>query len=87
MKSGKSANADRQRRHRQRQRRGLAVWSVVVHENGLAEALIGAGLVNPDTAGPEDYAAAAARVLADWQAQNSVTRYGAWLARQAKIKP
>lgn len=54
--------AARLRRYRQRQRKGLAVWSVEVNDFGLFEALIAAGMVDPDKASPANYAQAAGRV-------------------------
>lgn len=76
-------SADRQRRFRQRQRHGIAVWPVEVPEIELRDALVDAGLV--DAAGTEaEYRAAAARVLAGFVGELSATRYGRYLARRRK---
>ena len=78
-----TASAERARRFRRRQRKGLAVWPVEVPEVELLDALLEAGLVEAD-APPEVYRAAAARVLADFASRFSATRYGAWLARHGR---
>lgn len=78
--------AERARRFRQRQNRGIAVWRIEVDESALAAALIEAGLVDPNTATQSDYQAAAANVLSEFYRNNSVTRYGQWLARRGKSR-
>lgn len=77
------SNADRQKRFRARQRRGLAIWQIEVREIELHDALVDSGLVAPDAAEAE-FRAAAGRVLADFVSRYSVTRYGAWLAKHGK---
>jgi len=82
----RSATAERARRFRKRQRRGLGVWQIEIHKHALPDALVAAGLVDPETATPEDYAAAAALVLADFTARFSATRYAKWLNSHSKAK-
>ena len=79
-------NAAHQRRWRDRQRRGLAVWRLEVPEHEMAEAFISAGLVSPDSTDPADYHKAAVAVLLQWAAHNSVRPYARWLDGRAKPK-
>ena len=80
------ANADRQRRFRQRQRYGLAVWQIEVPEVELRAALVAAGHVSAE-ATEADYRAAVSRIISRFVSDFSVTRYGTWLAQNHRIDP
>jgi len=74
------SNADRQKRFRARQRRGLAIWQIEVREIELRDALVDSGLVAPD-ADEAEFRAAAEKIIDRFVGEYSVTRYGTRLER------
>ena len=68
LTADRRAAAERQRRHRARERAGRVVLQVEVDEYAAFEAAAAAGLVDPDSDDRADLARAVAAVFAAWSA-------------------